>query len=453
MPTLLDRLRGRAEERSIVTLDDYVAAVRNAMNGLDQSWGATKAPTLDERSALNCNGVVFSVMAVRQAVFSAISFRWQRLRDGRGSDMYGTPELRRLETPWPGGTTQDLLSRMLQDADLVGNAYHILDTPLTRLGGDNTSGSQIVRLRPDWMKLILTPRRRPIGEGKLGLLGHVKVGYLYTEGGSSSGNDPVTLALDEVSHFMPSPDPLHPFAGMSWLTPVVREVENDSLMNQHKRKFFENGATPNMVIKHAQGADREAIVAFNKRLREENGGVDNAYKALNLYPGADVTIAGANMEQIDFRQVQGAGETRIAAAGGVPPVIVGLSEGLASATYSNYSQARRRFADGTMHPLWQNAAGSLAVIMPDRGPDTRLWYDAENVPFLREDEKDAAEINQIRATTINSLITAGYEPESVVKAVDAGDFRLLVHTGLFSVQLQRPGADQPAPPTPEGATE
>jgi phage portal protein BeeE len=53
---------------------------------------------------------------------------------------------------------------------------------------------------------------------------------------------------------------------------------------------------------------------------------------------------------------QGAGETRIAAAAGVPPVIVGLSEGLQAATYSNYSQARRRFADGTMRPLWRNAA-------------------------------------------------------------------------------------------------
>lgn len=440
MTSLLERLRGgRAEERGL-TIDDYVALVRDSMNGLDQSWGATHAPNLDERAALNCNGPVFAVMAVRQAAFSAISFRWQRLRDGRGADMYGTPELSRLEKPWPGGTTQDLLARMIQDADLVGNAYHVLDTPLTRLNGDVSSGTEVVRLRPDWVDLILAKRMRPTGQ-----LGWRKVGYLYHEGGKAKGGEPTILGLDEVSHFMPAPDPLHPFAGMSWLTPIVREVENDVLMNQHKRKFFENGATPNMVIKHAEGADREAIIAFNKRLREENAGVENAYKALNLYPGADVTIAGANMEQIDFRQVQGAGETRIASAGGVPPILAGFSEGLASATYSNYGQARRRFADITMHPLWQNASGSLAVIMPDRGPDTRLWYDAERVPLLREDETDAANIAQIRANTISSLITAGYTPESVVKAVDADDFRLLEHTGLFSVQLQRPGGDQPAP--------
>jgi hypothetical protein len=63
------------------------------------------------------------------------------------------------------------------------------------------------------------------------------------------------------------------------------------------------------------------------------------------------------MKQIDFKVTQGHGETRIAAAAGVPPIIVGLSEGLEAATYSNYGQARRRFADVTMRPLWRERGG------------------------------------------------------------------------------------------------
>jgi phage portal protein BeeE len=158
---------------------------------------------------------------------------------------------------------------------------------------------------------------------------------------------------------------------------------------------------------------------------------------------------GANLKDIDFKNVRGGGETRIAAAAGVPPVIVGLSEGLAAATYSNYGQARRRLADGTAHPLWQNLAGSLEnIVKRPPGLGNRLWYDASDVPFLREDEKDAADIQQTRAATINSYITAGYEPDSVVKAVEANDLRLLKHSGMYSVQLQKPGADQPtAQPT------
>jgi phage portal protein BeeE len=434
MTSLLRRLRG---ERSILTIDDYIATLNQYGLSMSSPYEATLSNNVDRVSGAfpalasyghGANGVVFSVMAVRQFVFSAARFRWQRIRDGKPSDMFGNRDLAILETPWVGGTTQDLLSRMIQDADLAGNSFNVLDTPLTRLGGDDQA--EIVRLRPDWVQIVTRPRYRPDGQ-----LGNRKVGFLYTEGGPQSGNDPAALLLDEVAHFMPTPDPLHPFRGMSWLTPVIREVENDSLMNSHKRKFFENGATPNMIISHAAGADREAIIAFNKRLEAENGGVANAYKTLNLYPGADATVVGSDMKQVDFKQVQGAGETRIAAAGGTPPVIVGLSEGLESATYSNYGQARRRFGDGTIHPLWQNVAGSLAPLLPSPGAVTRLWYDADNIPFLREDEKDAALIQQTRATTVNSLITAGYTPDSVIE-----------HSGLYSVQLQALGADTPTPP-------
>jgi phage portal protein BeeE len=272
-----------------------------------------------------------------------------------------------------------------------------------------------------------------------GQLGWQRVGYVYFEGGKSSGAAPVPLMLDEVSHFAPHPDPLASFRGMSWLTPVAREVEADQMMTKHKRRFLENGATPNMIITHAKGADRDAILAFDERMKAQNAGVANAGKTLNLYPGADATIVGSNMKELDFKAVQGAGETRIAAAAGVPPVIVGLSEGLEAATYSNYALARRRFADGTMHPTWASAAGALGTIMPSQGGGTRLWYDADDIPFLREDEKDAAEIDKVRAETVSSLVNAGYTPDSVIATVESGDFRLLVHTGLYSVQLQKPG--------------
>jgi hypothetical protein len=136
-------------------------------------------------------------------------------------------------------------------------------------------------------------------------------------------------------------------------------------------------------------------------------------------------------------------------------VLVGLSEGLqgSSLNSGNYQQARRRMADITAHPLWQNAAGSLAILVGTAPPprsakvdlgtkDTgavRLWYDARDVPFLREDEKDAAEIRGSDAATMRQLLDAGFEPKSVVAALLAEDFGLLKHTGLFSVQLQPPG--------------
>jgi hypothetical protein len=191
-------------------------------------------------------------------------------------------------------------------------------------------------------------------------------------------------------------------------------------------------------------------------MNEASVGPANAYKTLYTGGGADVRVVGADMHQLDFRATQGAGETRIAAAGGVPPIVVGLSEGLAAATYSNYGQARRAFADMFLRSQWRSLCGAIAPLV-DVPADSTLWYDSRDVAFLREDVKDLAEVQSINAATINGLIASGHTPESSKLAVLAEDFSLLVHTGMVSVQLLPPGAQEPgaaepdAEPTPEEA--
>ncbi|UYL86857.1 portal protein [Gordonia phage RavenCo17] len=455
---LIDRMLGvRAADSAregTLTMDDYAELFNSfTFSGLSYGLGTgiggiqqTLAGETTERAANNfvglaqgayaANGVVFSCMLVRQLLFSSVRFRWQRLRDGKPSDTFSTPALGVLERPWVGGTTQDMLSRLEQDASLAGNSYWFRD------------GSSLVRMRPDWVDVIVAPRMLADGRGQIGWR---KVGYVYTPNGGAQGEEPVGLLADEVAHYAPIPDPLANYRGMSWLTPILREIQADHAMTRHQRKFFDNGATPNLVIKHAQGASEDKVKRWVEQFTDNHQGIENAYKTLQIYPGADVTVVGSNLKDIDFKDVRGGGETRVAAAAGVPPVIVGLSEGLAAATYSNYGQARRRLADGTAHPLWQNMAATMENIIPRPGDDVRLWYDADDVPFLREDEKDAAEIQKTRAATISSLITAGYTPESAVAAVNADDFRLLKHTGLYSVQLREPGSEDKPDTTPGAA--
>jgi hypothetical protein len=447
---LIDRLRGRSEPERL-SLDEYGQMLNLYMSsGLGYqtpSLMQTLAGTGTERPADNfqglaaqayaANGVVFACMLVRQLVFSSVRFQFQAFLKGKPSDTFGDQTLSVLERPWSGGTTQDMLSRMIQDADLAGNSYWV------------RQGDELVRLRPDWVQIVGKRRYmdKPSGGRGSGQVGWVKLGYLYTEGGAASQNEGVPFTVDEVVHFAPIPDPLAVFTGMSWLTPILREIQADQAMTRHQRKFFDNGATVNMIIKHPVGADADAVKKWGDELQSKLGGVDNAWKNLNLYPGADATPVGANFQQIDFKKVRGGGETRIAAAAGVAPIIVGLSEGLESATYSNYGQARRRFADGTMHPLWANTAGSLERVVPPPNSASRLWYDATDIPFLREDEADAANIAAVRAATINTYVAAGFTPESAVKTVDSGDINLLVHSGLVSVQLLPPGT----PGTPDKA--
>lgn len=386
------------------------------------------------QQAMKSDGVVFACMMVRQLLFSEARFKFRQIRNGRPGDLFGTAALAPLETPWPNGTTGDLLSRAIQDADLAGNAFFV-----RRPGG-------VRRLRPDWVKIVIGS----MSDSDVGAwdVDADVLGYVYQPGGPGSGRDEEVYLASEVAHFAPIPDPEAQFRGMSWLTPIVREVMADKAATAHKLAYFENGATPNLVIK-LDTPDVEQFKTYVELFKAGHEGAANAYKTIFLAQGADATVVGSDLKQLDFKQVQGAGETRIAAAAGVPPIIVGLSEGLEAATYSNYGQARRRFADGTMRPLWRSMAASLAsIITVPQGSE--LWYDARDISFLQEDQKDAADIQAVQSQSIRSLVDAGFKPDSVVKAISSGDLNLLDHTDLYSVQLQPPGTVEPQPePAPD----
>ncbi len=374
--------------------------------------------------AYKSSGVIFATILARMLLFTEARFQFQQLNNGRPGDLFGNANLSVLEYPWPNGTTGELLARMEQDVSMAGNAYIAREPRRLR------------RLRPDWVSIILTAPPAEAVESDV-------AGYLYRPGGLSSRAEAKIYLPGEIAHWSPIPDPEAQYRGMSWITPVIREIQSDKAATQHKLKFFANAATPNISVAMKETVTRTQFREFIEEMNAAHQGVDNAYKTMYLGGGADVKVIGADLRQLDFKAVQGAGETRITAAGGVPAVIVGLSEGLQAATYSNFGQARRKFGDHWARPQWRSACAALSALVA--APDgSRLWYDDRDIAFLREDQKDVAEIQAQKAMTIRQLVDAGYEPGSVVAAVEAEDFRLLKHSGLYSVQLQPPGTGQAA---------
>jgi phage portal protein BeeE len=387
------------------------------------------------QGAYKANGVVFACMLARMLLFSEARFQFRQRRAGRPGDLFGTGDLSLLEVPWRNGTTGGLLSRMIQDVDLAGNFF-----------GARRPGPQIARMRPDRVTIVLGSRTGREIDNEV-------VGYAYDPTGTDKAEDIEIFLPEGVAHFAPIPDPEARFRGMSWLTPILREIEADSAATTHKAKFFVNGATPNMVVTLGDQVRMTPEVFENwiAKFESQHEGVMNAYKTLYLAAGADAKVVGSDMKQVDFKVTQGAGETRIAAAAGVPPVIVGLSEGLqgSSLNAGNFGAAKRRFGDMTMRPLWREAAASLAPLVTVPA-GAELWYDDRDIPALQEDMKDAAEVQQLQAITIRELINAGYEPKSVIDAVNSQDWARLTHTGLVSVQLQAPGADPGTDPSANG---
>lgn len=432
MSNLWQIIKGRKTRRNLQAYIDLInqAAAANALTGAATTIGEKQEDipgTFDAytQMVMKANPVVWGCMLVRMSLFAEARFKYRRLVLGRPGELFGTPDLRILEEPWPNGNTGDLLTRMIQDVDLGGNFY-----------GARLSAKRLARLRPDWVTIVLGSKKDP--EAGFGAADVEVLGYLYHPGGKGSGMDPEPFLVENVAHFAPYPDPTAAFRGMSWLTPAIREVMGDQAATTHKLNYLEQGAVPNMVVTVDASVEREEFEKWVELFEEEHGGLENAYKTIFLGAGSNVQVVGNDLRKVDFKNVQALGENRIAVAAGVPGILVGLSEGLQAATLANYAQARRRFADGTMRPLWRGAAGSLSKLVPRKG-GSELWYDARDIPFLQEDAKDDAEIQKAQAVTLELLTKAGFTPDSAVLALTANDMKRLVHSGLYSVQLQEPG--------------
>jgi phage portal protein BeeE len=449
MAALLERV---AAARAIPTrpanlsLQEYVEYFR--FDGVDYPLLRTSTGKLDEEqlawtatAAYHGNGPVFALVVARLQVFSQARFQWTRFEGGVPTDLFGTPALKVLERPWRGGTTADLLARMEVDVSLAGNSYV---RRVSRRGG----ARRLVRLRPEHMIIVLGSDEdadHPAEAGDVEVLG-----YAY----APPMGPMVLLDTTEVAHFAPLPDPDFNFLGQSWITPLLRDVQADGAMTEHKRRFLINAATPNLVIKFDARVGQEAVEKFKAMFEAGHMGVANAYRTVFLGGGADAITVGKDFQQLDFAAVQGRGESRLAAAAGVPPSWVGFSEGLqgSSLNAGNYTASRRRFADGTAQHWWVNAASSLEPLVEDpvKAPDASLWFDTRAVSFLREDAADIAKIQGEEASTIVKLVRDGFTPESAIDAVKNHDWSRLKHTGLVSVQLTQPGSVPPAKTSSQG---
>jgi phage portal protein BeeE len=237
------------------------------------------------------NGVVFACELTRMALFSEARFQFRSLRKGRPGDLFATPDLSILERPWVGGTTGDLLTRMLTDADFAGSAF---------VARPNERPDRLMRMRPDWVTIVMGSEEEP-DEANLAMDAEV-LGYIYHPGGRMAGRTARVLLADEVAHFAPIPDPLASYRGMSWLTPVIRELQADSAATMHKLMFFENGATPQMVVSMGPDVSPENLKDFVAKMDGAHSGWENAYKTLYLGGGADVTVVGKDLAQWTSRR-------------------------------------------------------------------------------------------------------------------------------------------------------
>lgn len=435
MASLLDLARRRSaapqgEERALGwALDQFsYMGSRYLLNG-STTYGQQEQVRVDgEGNAYASNGVVAAVVGRRIDLFSQASFCWKKFGAApkpMAGDVFTDAALAPLDD------CVDLLTWMEFDVATAGNSF------VARFGDTMT------RLPPEWMTIIVGSDMAEDGDEHPEQAPDARVvGYVF----KSPQGETSYFTADEVAHYAPKPDPAARFRGMSYLRPVLRQVTNQNAYANFLTQYWNNAATPNLVMKFPPEVQRQTIEVFRDLFNERHEGAGRAFRTAFLGGGADPVVVGANLKDLAAESVSSFDFAQICAAAGVPPIVVTIVPGLeAAATYANHESSMRSFADLTMRPLWRRAAIKLRPLVNPIPRDFRgrqnaeLWYDVSAVSALQRDAQDDANIISTNAQTIRALADGGWDKSSVVEAVTTGDLSRLKDTGLVSVQLLPPG--------------
>lgn len=376
----------------------------------------------ESRHLIAACGPVYAALDRRVSIMGEARPVFQRFALGTPAGLFSTGELEVLKTPWAGGSFRQLIAIIEADGAAAGNSYWI------------RIGNELVRLEADWVTIVT--EQVIVGGAEVGsrLLGYVA---------QEPGKQPAIFEPSEVAHYRPGAPVSCPFRGESWLAAVASDASSDMELTRYKGNYLKNGAMPSLAVMYEPTFSADQLEQFVGMFADKFVGSMNAGKVMHFLGGRDVKTVGATLDQLSFKAVQGAGESRIAAAAGVPASVAGFSEGMqgSSLNAGNYTATRRLFGDAKIRPLLGSFCDAFSNLL--RVPTgARLWYDDSQVSFFQEDVSDEANIRQLNAQTIKTLIEAGYQPDAVVHAVTTGEFSSLggKHTGLTSVQLQVPGS-------------
>lgn len=386
-----------------------------------------------------------------------LSEAWPRWADNETGNLFGNTALDVFEGPeFPA-----LVMAAEQMASFTGNAFLLKRRGTLRL------------LRSDWVHVVLGSDSKPAQvaaametpekdrrEALTHALDAVVIGYIY----APPKLDPEVLAVEDVVHWKPEPHPLSTWLGGSWITSCVRELRADIQVDDHTDKFFEQGATPQVVYTLDPNISPENAKKLKDVLEDEHSGLTNAWRTQYIGGGTDVKVIGSRLKDLGLTGLSSQLETRMTLRSRVPAIVLGVAAGMQGSALNsgNYGQTRRMWADTWFTPYVAGLVRSLETVVPAQ-TRAHLKHDRSRSMFLQEDQLDDAEIIGRQATSIRTLTDGGYETKTVVAAVTTGDLRLLKHTGLLPVQVQEPGsaaekpaAEKPAPPaekTTKGATD
>jgi HK97 family phage portal protein len=326
--------------------------------------------------------------------------------------------------------------------------------------GNNGLPIAIWPLRPDRVGPIYSGMEQPVGA-------RVVKGWSYLIPGTTHyiaipREDVLTINLPD-----PAGESGGLVEGLGPLQVLAAEVGADNEATKLVGSLLANYATPGLVIKtKVPITDKETAKRLKRQFQSQFGGSHRGEPAV-LDSDADVVPLSFNLSQLEFPSLRNITETRVAAAYGVPALLVGLEAGISRGARATIQEQREFFTETTLSNYWRRYGDAMSEqVAISFGEGTVCRFDTRKVKALqRQAAEEASKVKdafQLGAATLDQYLDSlGLDPlpgdagkvlyvPNTVNVTHVSDLATMTD---LTVEQARQDARPPQPPAmPPGQT-
>lgn len=230
--------------------------------------------------------------------------------------------------------------------------------------------------------------------------------------------------------------------GLGPLQVLAREVDTDNAATRFVFALVNNYAMPGVVITTKARMNADDAAHYKAEFKRRYGGMQLGEPAI-LDGDTKVEKFSFSLADLEFPALRSIAETRIAAAFGVPPILVGLKAGLDRSTFRNAESAEQFFTLKTLSAIWRRLQDQYTndIVIKEYGDEAvYARFDTSKVRDMQQQESERyAEAFKVGAATRNEYRTRGLG----MPAVPDGDVYLLP-VGMVEQPLGQLTTGQPA---------
>lgn len=252
----------------------------------------------------------------------------------------------------------------------------------------------------------------------------------------------VRVELEDMVHIKFSVDPENNRMGLSPLMAAMREVVSDNEGSTYSAGILMNGGAPGVIL--SPDGDVQILKDDRERLKEDwerrftRGRQGQAFVSGSALK---VQFPGFTPEQMALDSLRTFPETRIGAAIGIDPMVVGLKSGLEHSTYSNKAEALRGAWENNILPTLQSMGDALGqALLPEYEQDADGWHigwDVSRVKALQENDAD-------RSKRLGVAVGGPWMSPNEARA----ECGMPAHENEDADDIRRLGTPEPAPGQP-----